>query len=604
MAQIRDVYRRSPIVIAILLSCAFVAAITYGDELRRAEDRIRDTEESRIEDRSRTVDSLPAELQQAPLPSALKRSAATDLGVRILDVRVVGDPADVAGFQMTGLLTELRLRCIGKLLTSADIRNIAIVFTARLVDRHFYLGFIVPSDANNVDNADAGVLTFRVSLGRIGELSVAEQSDLRFFSRRQVERALTVRAGDIFDYSRIYNDLYRLNAVDGLTLDAAVKARSLPDTEDRVANLKLTATDRLPLHAAFRSGNAGTDATGVTRHNVMLSYENLTRRYDAISIQYTSGEDSDEFESLSGAYELPIDFRRRITLRVFGGRSDTHIRNILDAVDTVGEEQFVGLQLSWKVVDTSRRLLTVSIGRVWRDRLDELRFDGSNLFLQPPVRTRVAPIDLGLAYVDRDGDRLNGYNQVSLNVVVNRPEWGGTSGSENFSSRHTARQYEVVRLSAGRHQLLSERGLMLSLFIDGQLSNEHLTSSEQTSAGGVSTVRGFDEDELLRDSGFVVNAEVLTQQCQFSLPGRSEILAARPLRLRGLLFHDYAYLKNNRSENRLSGDRAVAIGSAGVGVRLDVGDALSLQLDHGWPVDDTPESDGGGRTHVQLSIGF
>jgi outer membrane protein assembly factor BamA len=80
---------------------------------------------------------------------------------------------------------------------------------------------------------------------------------------------------------------------------------------------------------------------------------------------------------------------------------------------------------------------------------------------------------------------------------------------------------------------------VLSIHADGQLVNEPLISNEQMGLGGLASVRGYHEGEVLGDEGWHITTEQKTPYCVVGTAYRNH-----PLTIRGSVFMDYgeAYL--------------------------------------------------------------
>ncbi len=123
-------------------------------------------------------------------------------------------------------------------------------------------------------------------------------------------------------------------------------------------------------------------------------------------------------------------------------------------------------------------------------------------------------------------------------------------------------------------QRLSPRVLMLAK-INTQLTPDSLLSLEKISIGGVDTVRGYGQNQLVADSGVVGGVEV-----RIPLTSNVETLQLLP-------FFDIGTVWNNRGSNPDS----QTLASLGLGLQWQPFNGLVLRTDYGIPVIGT--SDGG-----------
>ncbi|QUY45966.1 ShlB/FhaC/HecB family hemolysin secretion/activation protein [Acaryochloris marina] len=104
-----------------------------------------------------------------------------------------------------------------------------------------------------------------------------------------------------------------------------------------------------------------------------------------------------------------------------------------------------------------------------------------------------------------------------------------------------------------------------------QFADGPLIPSEQFSLGGVSTIRGFRQDGVTRDSGLFVSSELRVPL----ISGDSGTLQIVP-------FIDIGHAFNQG--DRFLPDQSQTLASVGLGLRYDLGDSLSARIDYGIPL--------------------
>jgi hemolysin activation/secretion protein len=180
----------------------------------------------------------------------------------------------------------------------------------------------------------------------------------------------------------------------------------------------------------------------------------------------------------------------------------------------------------------------------------------------------------------------------SLNFAP-RSAFLGNTDDEFENKRFKARaSYVYFRGDISRTQVLPARwGLYAA--IGGQLASEPLVSSEQFAAGGVDTVRGYLESEILGDSGIRGRLEL-----------RTPPLSGTGLRLDefyGLAFFDGAEVSVLEP---LPGQISrLRIASGGLGMRMRAATHFNLMADVGWPLKDTAYTHTG-DPRVQFSVAY
>lgn len=116
-------------------------------------------------------------------------------------------------------------------------------------------------------------------------------------------------------------------------------------------------------------------------------------------------------------------------------------------------------------------------------------------------------------------------------------------------------------------QQLSPRNLLVAS-IAAQLTSDSLLSLERFSAGGVDTVRGYRQNQLVADNGILGSVEV-------RLPITSD-----PRVMQLVPFFEIGTVWNNREID----PNPTTIASLGLGWRWLINNNLSLRLDYGIPL--------------------
>jgi hemolysin activation/secretion protein len=134
----------------------------------------------------------------------------------------------------------------------------------------------------------------------------------------------------------------------------------------------------------------------------------------------------------------------------------------------------------------------------------------------------------------------------------------------------------------------------LSAVANGQETNDLLISGEQFGIGGMDSVRGYTEREVLNDRGWRGSIE---------LAGPSFGIPATDWRGHLVAFHDLGAVYRNEP---LAGEQRKAhIASVGLGARIQVGRTMSLRADIAHALRSANTTDDGDlRAHLQLMVLF
>lgn len=527
----------------------------------------------------------------------------SDQTVSITNIEIVGSPDEVSIFKKVrsvvapNLLVVERLRrdCIGQQLTREALRQIAIRYTMdELIAQNFLLAYLLP----DYDVGDDGILRFRVALGKIGTIRLAPDHGFkgRYFTEKQILGDLQLKTEDVFYYPHLYDKIYRMNLRGDLLLHTGVKVHSDSRTDEQIADILFTPEESMPVHGRLRAGNYGSEHTGRARHSLAMEHTNLTKRFDRLTISYTTSAQPRDYNAWSAGYYVPLILGEPLTLGLFGGQADTEIRHV-NIFDILGEEEFFGFQWTINCSDNRRRHMSVTLGRVWRSAIDRTFASGIEILRS---ELDVAPFDLTFQYESRDLDRFNGRNSATLALVRNWRGLGDSSPASDFRTEGVDPDYSIIRARLHRLQSLGNGRLAMSVRVDGQHTNDRLLSSEQKSTGGIASVRGYEQDEFLTDTGFEASLEFIGLLLRSGIG--QENSRWRIGGLEGVLFYDYAYIRNNRRQNQATAEQELQ--SSGVGLRCTLAEHVSIHCDYGWPFSSTRTSATSGRGHLSLTVAF
>jgi hemolysin activation/secretion protein len=234
-------------------------------------------------------------------------------------------------------------------------------------------------------------------------------------------------------------------------------------------------------------------------------------------------------------------------------------------------------------------------------------------------KSKVTPA-LGLASdVDMDlwGVGVNIHRSDDLSntsVMFNRVEsMGGSSESEFTAARLDADpDFIIYNLGASHSQYLKANKINRVIGSFRWItSNERLVPAKMTTFGGLYSVRGYEEDEIVADGGMLISG-----QYEFDLLKHSESLGNRQAnsegrgenqlwlrRLAPLAFIDFGRAK---IKSPVVGEREIQeLCSIGVGTIAEVGDNFSARIYYGWPLRGTDETDrGDSRLHFSCVYRF
>jgi len=346
---------------------------------------------------------------------------------------------------------------------------------------------------------------------------------------------------------------------------------------------RITVKDRKPWQVFSWLNNTGTDETGNTRLGFGLQHSNLFNRDHNAVLTYTlSPEETDKAVQYGLLYQIPF-YAVGGTFDFLYSKSDVDTGTVASFFDVAGKGEVLGG--TYNQVFAKRGGYSQEVAISVFDKLfeNDVFFQGQQLGAD--VRSR----PLGLRYggeLEKPGYQIEFFIRGQINLP------GGSRNDDLFYglSRLGAKSdWSLLRFALSGRKYLGDWSAEAQ--ISGQYANQPLIAGEQFGAGGVNSVRGFDEREVSGDRGIRYSFQLLVPP-----------LLDR--RLRPLVFIDGGV---TRLEDALPGEiDSESILSTGLGLRWSWREWLSLRLDWGYVlqgVDDRrPDgtADGDNRIHFNL----
>jgi hemolysin activation/secretion protein len=352
-------------------------------------------------------------------------------------------------------------------------------------------------------------------------------------------------------------------------------------------DVDLVVQDKLPLHASLELNNQYNQKTTPLRFVGTMSYSNLWQLGHTISLTaQTAPLRTSDAKVISGSYMFRLP-DTPFTMLFYGLKSDSDVV-ALSTTDVVGKGTIFGVRAIASVPGTDTFYSSATIG------LDRKNLTQDVLTAGVPNSAPVLyyPVSLAYAPVWHDANLLTEAN-LSLNFAL--PGLGGASNSFDAQRFDAQRQYIYGKLDLSGTASLPWGG---SAFIRvvGQLADGPLLSSEQFSAGGANSVRGYLEAEALGDNAVQYTFEFRSPSIAASLPA-----AVNDWHF--LAFADAAALWLR--EPLPGQDRTTHIAGVGLGTRFTAFDILNGAVDVAYPLQDAVATKAGTpRVHFRFWMGL
>lgn len=398
-----------------------------------------------------------------------------------------------------------------------------------------------------------------------GELSSIEVGGLKNLDNSYVEgriRSIVIKPLNIADLSEA------LRMLNQNPLIQQVNARLLPGNSLGQSHLKVAVKEDDAFYYSAGVDNHLSPSSGAERLKLNVGHGNL------FGVGDTFDAELELTEGLSGVgllYSVPFS-SRGTSVNIFADYRDyVVVEEPFDQIDIESESTMVGFSVTHPFTKRLNESFTGSFGL-------ELKHSEATLLGEPfsfslgdkEGESNVSVIDMNLAWVRRYPDQvysMQGSLRFGINALDATENEGDIPDGE-FSLFKGQFQFAQL-LNLWNSQMLFRAGF--------QLANDPLLSLEKYAIGGRYTVRGYRENQFVRDSG-----------ASFTLEWRIPLLAKNSTQQLYLSpFADYGSSWDEDEE--LAGTEKETISSIGVGLLYDPSPEWHMELYYGYANDDVAE---------------
>lgn len=334
-------------------------------------------------------------------------------------------------------------------------------------------------------NASTGVITLVVSENRVGRVRV---KGARYYDPDTIKRgAPAVVEGKIVNFNDVTKDIVGLNQWPDRRVTPALKAGVAPGTVD----IDLNVEDKVPFHGNVEFNNRQSPGTTPFRITSTLHYDNLWQLGNSFSFTYqVAPERVKDAQVFSASYLVRIPEFEYLSLLMYGLKSNSDVATI-GGTDVVGPGEIAGARIVMTLPTRENFFHTVSFGADYKHFEQVV---GDNVASDS---TPVTYVPIVLSY------NASWQTEGALTQLTAGATFGlrgiGSSPAEFDAKRYNA-QGNFIHVNADvSHTHDLPEGFQIYGRLAGQLSDQPLVSSEQSSLGGLDTVRGYLESEVLAD---------------------------------------------------------------------------------------------------------
>ena len=374
---------------------------------------------------------------------------------------------------------------------------------ARLaISRHYAMtnayvnsGAMIPDQV-----ATNGVVTIRIVEGRLAEINIRGNKHLKTsFLKGRLARATR---GPL-KRDKLRNELEVIQEEPTIQ---SLQANLKPGLRRGESSLDLVVNETQPFFANFEANNHRPASVGAETLRFLGGHRSLIGRGDTLAVRFNlsdrthNGFRTAPWDNFGLSYDLPINTSGTSLSLAYQRTDYAVIEEPFDELEIESRSATYSAGIGQSFINRLNEELNTTLTFDWRDSESELL--GVPFSFSPGAvngEANVRTIRWTSDYLTREQSwLLAARSSLALGLPVFGSTDNGSDQDGNFLSWSGQLQY-IKRLNTSGHQIQGR--------LSGQWSNSPLLSLEQFSLGGARTVRGYRENQLVRDTGINLSLE-------------------------------------------------------------------------------------------------
>jgi hemolysin activation/secretion protein len=481
----------------------------------------------------------PFALPPAPIPPSEPGGLTPGLRVYVKHIEITGNKA-ISIEELKQITKDYE----GRIVSSEDLQTLRNKLSSVYLQKGYVNSGAVLPDQQVKD----GTVHYQIIEGALTGIEIAGNERLK--SKYLSDRIL-LGAGPPLNVNELQQRLQILQQ-DGLI--ERINAELSPGTQPGEAVVKANIQEALPYQAGISFSNRRPPSVGPYLGELFASHRDLTGWGDTIDARYGLTQGVNDYQV---GYAIPVN-ARDTTVSIRASQTDSLVvESPFNQIDIRSKAKTYQLGLTqpvWRTVTDS-----FSLGLKYEYRESETTLLGVPFSFSPGVpngKSEVNVLRFSQDWLNRSPDQVIALRSSFSDGRTNAdPQSAGVGPNKSF----------VAWLGQLQVAQRFDKGGQLIFRTDFQYSPQSLMPIEQIAIGGMSTVRGYRENQLLRDNALIVSAE-------YRIPVR--FITSDKNRLQFAVFADYANSRNSDSTPATPH----SIASYGVGLLWEYSRQINAQL--------------------------
>lgn len=353
-----------------------------------------------------------------------------------------------------------------------------------------------------------------------------------------------------------------------------INAELRPGLKPGQSRMNLSVTEARPYQVGFVVANDHSPSIGGVSGKLWLRHNNLTGYGDALNFSYTAMEGLDAF---SGSYSVPLSaYDTRLNLYYQNSESDI-IDKSSDDISIHSHAQTYGISLAQPLYRTHEQTFSVSLA--FEYRFSKIFIDSKPFLFstgeaeeeaEDAGESKISVLRFTQEWLDRDQTQVIAARST-FNLGINT--LGATNNSDGTADGQFFTWLGQFQWIKGLPWLNSQ----IHFHADIQLAHDSLLPLEKFSIGGRRSVRGYRENQFVRDKGAITSLEWRVPVFRLPIPGLSHSIADSSVQL--ATFADFGWSENIAVVT----EDSKTIASWGLGVLWDPSPKIHTEFYWGVP---------------------
>ena len=371
----------------------------------------------------------------------------------------------------------------------------------KTISKHYFDNRYVNSGAviDAQDLAD-GVLEIRIVEGWLDAVNVMNEGWLR---SGYLQKRLQREVGKPLNLDDLKLGLELIRRDEKIR---KINTALVPGEELGQSQLDMIVTENKVFDVGVGVSNRRPPSVGAEEAEVYFGTKNLTSLGDSLRANYTFTQNGMREADLGGAgnyslfYSLPLN-RWDTTLELGLTQSDYAIlEEPFDSLDIESDTSMYTVALRQPIYRDFQHDFSVSLKG--EHRRSEVMVAGERFSISPGSvdgQTRITALRFSPEYVYRSQDRV-----IAARTTLSF----GLDELDPIISSDFDRNYFTWLTQASWVESVSKNDTLLVLKLMHQYTDQRVVSMEQFSLGGMNTIRGYRENQLIRDNAVIISPEL------------------------------------------------------------------------------------------------